>query len=334
MPTHDRYFLLHNKFSLGDVVVSTALMRDIKAAYGDSIKVSFRSNTMYDLVAPAPYIDPLDKSLMPQEVSLASGRRVAPRLGIDISTKHPQHYLKAYYQLFEYNTGIHVPITELKPDLHVSTPNPRPDLENGSYWVVATGGKRDIEAKIWSPTKWGRVFDLAEEETFLRVGSLSADSIHHPIEHRPNVIDVRSRTTVCQLAALIRDCKGVVCGVTSLMHIAAAFDKPCVVIAGAREPWWWEAYTDVTRRINGHKGPKRLNQTYLHTIGDYECCSHGACWRSWVRPKSVKNKLSTSRLCKDIVEEDILQPKCLTAIQPEHIISAMNSYETEKGESC
>ena len=64
------------------------------------------------------------------------------------------------------------------------------------------------------------------------------------------VIDLRGKTSVRQLVRLVHHAQGVLCPVTGLMHLAAAVptrgdrppNRPCVVIAGGREPVHWEAY--------------------------------------------------------------------------------------------
>jgi len=283
MPT--RSFVFTNKRALGDVVVSTALMRDIHLAYGSEVRISYVGK-QHDLVTSAPYIKPVDKSLSSQTISLSYGHRKAC-LGIDRSSKSPTHFIKAYHELFEHNTGIHVPLTELKPDLHVDDESP----VQGEYWVVATGGKRDFMTKIWDPECWSQVFESMPDKQFVRVGAVGQHHVHHPIQYKDNVLDLRSQTTTRELAALIRDSAGVVCGVTSLMHIAAAFDKPCVVIA------------------------------YLHTLGMLPCCGDAFCWRS-----HLVHKNDGTRTCKDVVDTKIRQPKCLTLIEPRHIISSIKSY--------
>ena len=71
------------------------------------------------------------------------------------------------------------------------------------------------------------------------------------------------------------------------MHVAAALDRPAVVIAGGREPVQWNAY------------PK---QQYVHTVGMLPCVSTqgevgAACWRSRVRAVGDGNPLD-AELCQ------------------------------------
>jgi ADP-heptose:LPS heptosyltransferase len=84
---------------------------------------------------------------------------------------------------------------------------------------------------------------------------------------------------------LIYGADGVTCPVSFPMHVAAAFDKPCVVIAGGREPWWWEAYTNTRVRQFGEEcAPVTVPHKFLHSIGQLDCCQSTGCWKTHVLP--------------------------------------------------
>jgi hypothetical protein len=80
------------------------------------------------------------------------------------------------------------------------------------------------------------------------------------------------------------------------MHVAAAFDKPCVVIAGGREPPTFERYA-------WHR--------YIDNVGGLPCCRLQACWH---------NALSA---CKDHDEQ---YARCMRLIEPAQIVEAVRSY--------
>jgi hypothetical protein len=112
------------------------------------------------------------------------------------------------------------------------------------------------------------------------------------------------------------------------MHMAAAFNKPCVVIAGGREPWWWEAYTNENRIANMRvRSPHwqlpldddYVEHTYLHTMDKLPCCKGKGCWKS----KLTK----TSSCCTNVVEIGGQQlPKCKAMITPELVIDSIFKY--------
>ncbi|WP_339910221.1 hypothetical protein [Symmachiella dynata] len=108
---------------------------------------------------------------------------------------------------------------------------------------------------------------------------------------------------------------GVLCGVTFLMHLAAAVERPtgvrglrpCVVVAGGREPPHWEAYP-------GHQ--------FLHTIGALPCCATGGCWRSRAVPLQDGSKHDHS-LCEYPVDGF---PLCMQLVTPDRVVDAVMMY--------
>ena len=90
---------------------------------------------------------------------------------------------------------------------------------------------------------------------------------------------------------------------TLLMHLAAAVEvaggmdngqwtmpknRPCVVVAGGREPAQWEAYP---------------HHQYIHTNGALRCCDHGGCWKARTVPLGDGDgKDEAGNLCVDVVE--------------------------------
>ena len=88
-----------------------------------------------------------------------------------------------------------------------------------------------------------------------------------------HVIDLVGRTTTREFVRLMYHAEGVLCPVTFAMHLAAAVPtragrpphRPCVVVAGGREPPHWEAYP---------------HHQFLHTVGMLSCCADGGCWKS------------------------------------------------------
>jgi len=103
------------------------------------------------------------------------------------------------------------------------------------------------------------------------------------------------KTNLRQLIRLMHHAQGVLCPVTLHMHLAAAVpmrkgmpkNRPCVVVAGGREPAQWEAYP---------------HHQYLHTNGALPCCDQGGCWKSRVVPLGDKDaKDEPGKLCTHVV---------------------------------
>src|SRR6185436_12156152 len=125
------------------------------------------------------------------------------------------------------------------------------------------------------------------------------------------VVDLRGRTTLRQLVRLVYHAEGVVCPITCLMHLAAAVEpkpganplRPCVVIAGGREPPHWEGYP-------GHQ--------FIHTIGALRCCAQGGCWKDRVVPlHDGDHRDQPGNLCVDVVSG---LPRCMDMISADEVI--------------
>jgi hypothetical protein len=131
---------------------------------------------------------------------------------------------------------------------------------------------------------------------------------------------------------LIYHSDGVMCIVTCLMHIAAAFNKPCVVVAGGREPWWWEGYTQENRLFNLRHGMPGWNppandnyveHRYLHTLGQLPCCMNKGCWKTKIEPNR------DSCQAPSIVGGRRI-PRCMELITAEHVVRAVESYYSKQ----
>jgi hypothetical protein len=97
------------------------------------------------------------------------------------------------------------------------------------------------------------------------------------------------------------------------MHMAAAFDKPCVVIAGGREPPHWEMYP-------GHQ--------FLHTIGQIDCCRHHGCWKARVQPTGDGDEERDGNLCRyptSVGGEPVA--RCMAMIEPIDVCRAIERYQ-------
>ena len=216
---------------------------------------------------------------------------------------------------------------ELRPDLHLDPGELAEPLIEGPYWVMAAGGKRDMPAKMWPHRHWIRLAEiLAGRIRFVQVGS--SRDIHPPV---PGTVDRVGRTSVRDLMRLVAGAQGVVCHVTCLMHMAAAFNRPCVVIAGGREPPTWEAYTVENRELQLGRSSRPpapagdyVPHRFLHRVGILDCCREAACWKSHLGPGRGG--------CLDVRSGDWGRvPACLLDIPPEEAAEAVLSYGTGGG---
>ena len=210
--------------------------------------------------------------------------------------------------------GLRIQPTEL-PGRHPSAPGGaaldvagamRSRGEDMPFWIIVAGGKRDYTIKWWDVRRWQRWWIISGANPVRAGGGGGA-----PPPAAGGVIDLRGRTDLRQLVRLVYHAQGVVCPVTSLMHLAAAVpvkaarpsgpqtpvggsrhpapkNRPCVVVAGGREPPHWEAYP---------------HHQFIHTNGQLLCCDHGGCWKARTVPLGDGDeKDAAGQLCVDVVE--------------------------------
>ncbi|KKL78094.1 hypothetical protein LCGC14_2028270, partial [marine sediment metagenome] len=93
---------------------------------------------------------------------------------------------------------------------------------------------------------WREVVKAMPMMTFVQIGE-KGKKHKHPDLNFPNVINYIGKTEdrhtgIRDLFNLFNYCEGSMGLVSFQMHLAAAFNKPCITIAGAREPVWFTRY--------------------------------------------------------------------------------------------
>ena len=182
--------------------------------------------------------------------------------------------------------------------------------------MIVAGGKHDFTAKWWNPASYQKVVDHFQGRIqFIQCGE--AGHWHPPLT---GVINLVGKTDTRQFVRLMHHADGVVCPVTFAMHLAAAVEtrpgypkhRPCVVIAGGREPTQWEAYP---------------NHQYLSTTGMLSC-SDGGCWKSRCQLVGDGDPKDQHDVCEQPVQltQDLRIPKCLDMITAEDVIRKIELY--------
>lgn len=310
--------VIRNTQSPGDYVVLTAAIRDLARAHPGRYEV------MMDIPQPAifqgsPYIKGFPKTPGIRQV-------VAKYPMIHKSNQLKWHFMWGFIDYLNTELRSNITLTEFKPDLHLTDVEKREPFAaiKKPYWVFVSGGKKDYTAKWWDPTWWQEVVMRLQGKT--QIVQVGGGSHVHPKVN--GVIDLVNKTSFRDLMRLIYHSEGVMCIVTCLMHIAAAFNKPCVVVAGGREPWWWEGYTQENRLINMRKGipdwvpPSNdpfIPHQYLHTIGELDCCKTGGCWKS-------KIESGGNSCTRPVAQHGRKIPQCLQMITPDRVMQAIDWY--------
>jgi len=242
--------LLRNSQSVGDIIMLTACVRDLKRWYPEfNIRVSTSCDALFE---NNPYLS-----------SFPIGENV-----IDVKMEYPVihklherdvHFLHGFIDFINEKLSLRVKLTEFKGDLHLTEEEKVWNPIQDPYWVMVAGGKSDFPAKVWKQEAWQKVVDNVKNFKIVTIGG--REHKHPKLE---GVIDMVGKTSIRQSLSLIYNSCGVVSPVTYAMHAAACFDKPAVIIAGGREHWFWEKY---------------WNHKFLHTIGMLDCCKDAGCWK-------------------------------------------------------
>ena len=236
------------------------------------------------------------------------------------SNQEPWHFIHGFHHFLSEKLRVPLKPSAFHGDIHIS-PLEKSWISqveelvgsNLPFWIIVSGGKRDFTAKLWGWKRFQAVVDhFAGKIMFVQVGESGHD---HPA--LSGVIDLRGKTDLRQLIRLTYHAQGVLCPVTLLMHLAAAIEvkkgfsknRPCVVVAGGREPPHWEAYP---------------HHQYLHRVGSLRCCDDGGCWKSRVVPLGDGDeKDRPENLCVDVVNGI---PRCMEMITIHDVIRAIEIY--------
>ena len=299
--------------SLGDIVLLTAAIRDLQANFPGRYAVDVRT-CFPDLWKHNPHLTALGE--YDPEVKVLDC--VLPL--VNHSASAGCHAIHVFIDFFNQYLGTKFRPTAFRGDIHLSRrertrPSQVHELTGADvpFWLISAGGKHDCTIKWWDAQRYQEVVDhFRGRIQFVQVG----DSAHyHP--KLSGVIDLRGRTTVRELILLVHHAQGVLCGVTGLMHMAAAVPlrtdrqtaRPCVVIAGGREPPHWEAYP-------GHQ--------LIHTVGALPCCAQTGCWKARTMPLGDGDpRDAREHLCLDV--HDGL-PRCMAMISSDAVIRRIETY--------
>lgn len=305
--------ILQNFQAPGDIVMLTAAVRDLHRCYPGQFLTDVRTSCPA-LWQNNPYLTPLDEDapdvkVVPCEYPL-----------IHKSNTLPKHFLFGFMEFLNEHLGLDIQPTEFRGDIHISGAEKEwfsrveaaaPD--DTPFWLISAGGKLDYTIKWWDHARFQEVVDYFQGRIeFVQIGETGH---FHPALN--GVVDLRGETDLRQLIRLMYHAQGAVSPVSLLMHLAAAVpikpgtpkNRPCVVVAGGREPPHWEAYP---------------HHQFIHTVGALRCCDNGGCWRS--RTFALGDGSEKDRpesLCVDVIGH---LPRCMDMITPAEVIRRIEMY--------
>ncbi len=311
-----KQLLLKSFLSPGDIVMLTAAVRDLHRACPGEFVTDVRTS-VDALWENNPYITHLDE----EDDAVQVIDMHYPL--VNESNIRPLHFIHGYTSYLSDVLGLHIPVTEFRGDIHLSLLEKSwmSQVEetgfDGPFWILVAGGKYDFTAKWWNPDAYQKVVDhFRGRIQFVQCGEES--HWHSPLD---GVIDLIGKTDIRQFVRLMYHAAGVLCPVTFAMHLAAAVEtgngnagsRPCVVVAGGREPAHWEAYT---------------HHQFISTNGALPCCLQGGCWRARCQPVGDGDSKDEEQLCEAPIQvaNDLLIPQCMDMIRPEDVIRRIEFY--------
>jgi len=311
-----RQLILKNYQSPGDILMLTAAVRDLHLSHPGRFVTDVRTPCPA-LWENNPYITPLQEDDPEVEVIYCEYPLIQK------CNQLPYHFIHAFRIFLEEELGVSIQPQAFKGDIHLSAQergwmSQVEELEGMGtrFWIINAGGKYDFTAKWWAPERYQEVVDhFAGEILFVQCGE--AGHHHPPLK---GVLNLVGKTDLRQMVRLMYHADGVICPVTMTMHLAAAVEtrpgrslnRPCVVLAGGREPTHWEAYP---------------HHQYLHTLGMLPCCDNGGCWKSRVvRLNDGDEKDESLCLKPQTLPSGTVLPQCLEMITAQDVIRAVEGY--------
>ncbi len=284
---------------LGDRLAMTSFVRDVKATYPHwQIFVDVEKS---DVWRHNPHLAGLLLPGDPEPEKIDLAWNVGPSKATQGSKANGVHLIRAFAYGWTRMTGLPVKDGPWRPDLHLSPEELEYRPVAGDYWVF-NPDTNNMGSKRWPVESWRELILALPQVRFVQVGLAKDCSADFGDE--PNVTSLVGRTTERQLFALVRRAAGCVGLLSSLVHIAAALQRPCVVLAGGREP-------DTFAHYPGHY--------YLSRVGLLDCCRDLACW---------KNSIGA---CRDQVESPAGPvSRCMTLIGPADVARGIELYSERR----
>jgi ADP-heptose:LPS heptosyltransferase len=308
-----RRLILSNFQSPGDIVMLTAAVRDLHRSYPGEFVTDVRT--------PCPAIWENNPDITPLDEQASGIEAIDCHYPlIHRSNSAPVHFLEGFIEYLNGLLGLHIRITEFRAAIYLSAEEKSwtsqvAEITGGapSFWIVNAGGKSDFTIKWWSQPRYQQVVDhFRGKIQFVQIGERGH---HHPA--LDDVIDLRGKTDLRQLIRLVYHSAGVLSPVSLPMHLAAAVEvkpgrsknRPCVVVAGGREPPHWEAYP---------------HHQFIHAVGALPCCDNGGCWKSRTLPLGDGSPADLpENLCVDVRGE---LPACMDMITADDVIRRIGLY--------
>jgi len=231
-----------------------------------------------------------------------------------------------------------IPLTELRPYI-TATGIDRLEVPNHGlpFWLVWAGGPADWQTIWWDVERnWSWVTAiLAPRNDFPDMAQLGTWGEYGAYNPQVKwVINMIKYTNYQEMVWLASHANGIMCPPLDLMHIAAAFNKPCVVPAGASVSWQWLAYDQRAIDLYLPTIPPQYHSLfngyvphiYLDTIGLLPCSLVHGCGRQFIFDGS--NPCVFPSQPDRYAGESVMSSKCMKLIDPRYAAQAVLSYNS------
>jgi ADP-heptose:LPS heptosyltransferase len=217
----DHPIIIKRKDAMGDVLLTTPIIRAIK-----------HLNPTASIWVESECVEPLYGNRHIERVINSKNRIAAPwdSLVIDLNMAYENrpgvHFIDAYAEAAGLKPGQYDRLTELHCDQWDMdwAENEVP----GDGWIAVHAGPTTWHGKNWPVEKWAQLIPRLPGRVVL-VGKPTDATI-------PYDADLRNRTNVRQLAAVLRRCKLVISVDSFPMHAAQAVGTPVVGLFGVTDP--------------------------------------------------------------------------------------------------
>lgn len=317
MEREKKKIILRTIDALGDNIVFTGLARDIHLTYPSEYLIDLRlQNPKYRaLWRYNPHLSPLSENDPDVRV-------INVTYDSRLMNERPLHLMHAVYRALSRDLGRTVIPKKFYGDIHFSEAELElPSLTKSlfgrhiPYWIFdsvlrSIAGKTAHMTKVWRPERYEELIERFKGRIlFIQVGD--EDPEPRPIRGAINLVN---KTDIRSLMLLMRHADGVLCTITSHMHLSPAVPfrdnshhRPVVVLAGGKEATTWIAYP---------------NHQVLHTVGALSCCAQGGCGRWRVLP--IGDDLRYDKyLCLQPVG---VIPRCMEMISVNNVANAIDRY--------
>ena len=282
-----RKLILRNFQSAGDIVRLSAAVRDLHRCHPGEFLTDVRTSCS-DVWLHNPHLTPLADD--DPDVQVVDCHYPL----IHRSNQEPRHFLDGFVEHLNEQLGLRIRVTDFRGDLHIYESEKhwfrRVEALEGEcppFWLLASGGKYDYTIKWWDAARY------------------------------QDVVDLRGQTSLRELIRLVFHAQGALSAVSLLMHLTAAVEvkpgmpknRPCVVVAGGREPPHFTAYP---------------HHQFIHMVGALQCCDNGGCWKARTLPLGdgdVNDR--PDALCVDVVGA---LPRCMDMISADDVIRRIELY--------